>query len=461
MHYPVRSATRPLFYSVLIALLLFAVTLLYSAQTVATKSLSTGHIGADGGHAPIYRVYGKQAPTRADCLATGYPCYTPQDLQTAYDVNPLLSKGFTGKGQTIVIIDSYGSPTALADLKHFDADYGLPDPPSFQQLSPLGSVPFDPTNSDQQGWAVETSLDVQWAHSMAPGASIVVLTSPVSETEGVQGLPQFLQLEQYAVDHHLGKIISQSWSATENTLFSPAGEQQVLEPFNSFYERAALESHVSIFASTGDSGSSNPDVNGNIYHEPTVGFPASSPWVTAVGGTSLYTDAQGNYQSESVWNESALGGGAGGGGISQYYSEPLYQKLLPASDQKLLNGHRGIPDISMVGDPYTGVPLYLGFPGIPSGYYIYGGTSLSSPLWAGLTAVANQYAGHPLGFLNPKLYLLGSNSHVSKYFLHDITTGNNAYNGIPGYNATPGWDAASGLGSPIAAQLVQALKYTP
>ena len=142
-------------------------------------------------------------------------------------------------GQTIVIIDSYGSPTIAADLAAFDAGYGLPGPPSFKVLAPLGTVPFDPgTYPDQYSWAAETTLDVEWAHAMAPGAAIVLLTSPVDETEGVQGLPEFLALEKYALDHHLGKIISQSWAATENTLFADtAGPQgpQVIADFSAFY----------------------------------------------------------------------------------------------------------------------------------------------------------------------------------------------------------------------------------
>src|SRR5208337_4639841 len=157
-----------------------------------------------------------------------------QEIQNAYGLKSLLSAGFTGAGQTIIIIDSFGSPTIAQDLTAFDAGYGIPDPPSFKVLAPLGTVPFDPTNSDMVGWAFETTLDVEWAHAMAPGANIVLLTSPVSQTEGVQGLPQFLALEQYALNNKLGKIISQSWTATENTLFSPAGEKLTSE-FEDFY----------------------------------------------------------------------------------------------------------------------------------------------------------------------------------------------------------------------------------
>ncbi len=439
------------------AALLCSMSLLFGAQVAIAHS--SHQIGALAVHGHWTKWSQKQAPTYAECEAQfQVPCYDPEQLRTAYDLQALTQKGDTGKGQTIVLIDSFGSPTALSDLKQFDKDYGLPDPPSFQQLAPLGSVPFDPTNSDQVGWAEETSLDVQWSHAMAPAANIIVLTSPVSETEGVQGLPQFLQLEQYALSHHLGHIISQSWSATENTLFTTEGEQ-VISNFEKFYQYADLNG-FSIFASTGDSGTANPDVNGNTYPFPTVGFPASSPWITAVGGTSLYADANGNYQNETVWNDGA--GSATGGGISQYFKEPFYQKFLPSSDQKLLNGHRGLPDISMNADPNTPVPVYLGFLGASqNAYYLFGGTSESSPLWAGLTADANQYVGHPLGFLNPALYAFGANKRVASQVFHDITVGNNAQPPIPGYSATPGWDAASGWGTPKAQNLFQAFRYDP
>ena len=394
---------------------------------------------------------GVSAPTDAQCRAKiGVPCYSPQEMRTAYGVASLINAGFIGKGQTIVIIDSFGSPTIATDLHTFDVGYGLPDPPSFQVLSPLGTVPFNAHNSDMVNWAEETSLDVEWAHALAPGANIVLMTSPVSETEGVQGMPQFLALEQYALNHHLGQIISQSWGATENTLFSPAG-QQVFASFERFYQSAANQ-HVTVFAAAGDAGSSNVDANGNTYPFPTVLFPASSPWVTAVGGTSLIADTSGNYQSETVWNNSI---GAGGGGISQEFKEPDYQKhYLPSSVQSVLKGQRGIPDIAYDADPNTGIPVYIGFlPKNKNGYYIFGGTSAGSPQWSGIIADANQLAGHPLGFLNTALYQLG-NSSAARSSFHDITVGNNGLNGVPGYSATSGWDLASGWGSPQVSALV-------
>ncbi len=396
-------------------------------------------------------------PTDAQCRQDyGFPCYSPQEMRTAYDVTPLINAGDTGKGQSIVIIDSYGSPTIQSDLQAFDQGYGLPAPPSFKIVSPLGTVPFDPNNSTMVSWAFETTLDVEWSHAMAPGASIVLMTSPVAETEGVQGLTEFMYLEQYAVQYNLGKIISQSWAATENTLFNSKG-RIVLNEFNTFYEQATTQDHVTFFASTGDSGVANAGLNGGTYPFPTVGFPASSPYVTAVGGTSLYADTSGNYQSETVWDEVANSGGATGGGISQYFKEPSYQVAnLPSSDQQLLNGYRGIPDVAYNADPYTPVVIYAGFVSGAVGYYFIGGTSEGSPQWAGITADFNQYAGHPLGFLNPAIYAIGNSANYSSSF-HDITVGNNSYGGIKGYYATTGWDPATGWGSPQAANLAAQL----
>jgi subtilase family serine protease len=130
-------------------------------------------------------------PTDDYCRSQlGFPCYSPQEMQTAYGLTSLLEAGYNGTGQTIVIIDSFGSPTIQQDLRIFDAGYGLPDPPSFTVLAPLGTVPFNPANSNHMTWAQETSADVEWAHAMAPGANIVVLTSPVNQSDGVQGLQE-------------------------------------------------------------------------------------------------------------------------------------------------------------------------------------------------------------------------------------------------------------------------------
>jgi subtilase family serine protease len=392
-----------------------------------------------------------QGPPDAFCRVNfGNPCYSPQEIQNAYGLTSILQEGYTGVGQTIIIVDSFGSPTIVQDLAAFDAAYGLPDPPSFKVYAPLGTVPFDPTDSGQVGWAVEVTLDVEWAHAMAPGASIALLTSPVNETEGVQGMPEFLSLEKYAMSHHLGKIMSQSWGATENTLFDTAG-QQVIKDFEDFYREAARE-NMTVLASAGDGGSANVDANSNIYPFPTVGYPASSPFVTAVGGTSLYADTSGAYLFEIVWND--LNGFAGGGGVSQQFSEPEYQNSLPSSVQQTLGNHRGIPDVAYNADGATPILIYLSFLGPQNaGFYAVGGTSEGSPQWAGIIADANQLAGHPLGFLNPKVYEMGENSEV----FHDVTFGSNASSGVPGYVATGGWDLATGWGTPNLGKLVREL----
>jgi subtilase family serine protease len=427
--------------------------------------LASGYVLA----APLLRMKGVFAadtgapPTYAYCQANYQAaCYSPQDLRRAYGLDGLIEAGIDGAGQTIVIIDSYGSPTIAADLHAFDVGYGLPDPPSLRVLAPVGTVPWDPTTyPDQPGWAFETTLDVEWAHAMAPGAAIVLLTSPVDETEGVQGMPQFLALEQYALDHHLGKIISQSWGATENTFFPEvAGPQgpKVIADYEAFYARAVQE-NVTLLTGAGDEGSSNQETDGvTFYPFPTVGFPASSPFVTAVGGTDLYADSSGRYISETVWNDA--GCCAGGGGISQIFREPEYQQFsLPWSTQAQLGGMRGVPDVSYNAAVVNEfIFVYASFPGSGgAGWSGIGGTSEGSPQWAGIVADLNQYSGRPLGFLNPSLYALGASGRFSSMG-RDITKGNNALLDVPGatapgYSATRGWDLASGWGTPNLVEL--------
>jgi subtilase family serine protease len=392
---------------------------------------------------------GLGAPSNASCRKEfGRPCYSPQEMRRVYGVNQLLNRGDDGSGETIVIIDALGSPTLAADLASFDTGYHLPPPPSLRVLAPLGTAVFDPENADMVGWAFETTLDVEWSHAMAPAARIVVLTSPVDETQGVHGMPQLDELENYALRRHLGQVISQSWGTAENTLFTRAG-RRVLRNFERTYSRARAQ-RVTVLASAGDTGSANVKVNGRTFYRfPTVSFPASSPLVTAVGGTSLRASNRGRYRSERVWDNAH---GAGGGGISQVFAEPAYQKALPRSDQRLLGGNRGLPDVSWDADPLTSNLVYVSFfpKASEDGYYFGGGTSEGAPQWAGLVADLDQLIGHPLGFLNPVLYALGAAGQG----FHDITVGDNAFAGVPGYSATRGWDAASGWGTPDVTELL-------
>jgi subtilase family serine protease len=396
---------------------------------------------------------GGTAPADATCAAAYgvSECFSPATIETAYAVTGLLAAGDDGAGQSIVIIDSYGSPSIRRDLRAFDAGYGLPAPPALNVIAPLGRVPFDAADNDQVGWADETTLDVEWAHALAPDATIDLLTSPVDETEGTAGLGDFLRLERYALDHHLGHILSQSWAATEQTLATRPG-RRLVAAFERFYARADRAGWT-ILAAAGDTGTANPSsaVGTATYPYPTVNFPASSPLVTAVGGTHLRTAADGTWVSERVWNN-GVSGGAGGGGVSRFFAEPSWQRGLPAPVQAELRGHRGVPDVSWDADPSTGVLISItSGPADGSGWNLIGGTSAGAPQWAGLVADIDQARGAPLGLLNPAIYAAGEGP------FHDITTGTNAFGGVRGYRAVPGWDPASGLGTPDAALLAPVL----
>src|SRR6266851_9399267 len=214
-------------------------------------------------------------------------CYTPHALRVAYGLEASIEQGFTGKGQTVVDIVSFGSPTLQQDMQVYDQQFHLP-PVNLQIIAPLGTVAFNPNNQAMLGWASETNLDVQIIHAIAPDAAIVVLTSPVEETEGTIGLPQFLQLEQYALSHHLGNIVSQSWVASEVTLVDNAGRQEIAR-WDAFYKQATTQNGMTFFSGSGDNGATD---YGNLQATKlspvaTTTFAPDDPWVTSVGGTSL------------------------------------------------------------------------------------------------------------------------------------------------------------------------------
>src|SRR5712691_4154768 len=241
-------------------------------------------------------------------------CQTPRSMRVASGVESLMQRGFTGKGQTVVDIVSFGSPTLQQDMDVFDRQFYLP-PVTIKVFAPLGSVPFDPANKDMNGWAAETELDVQIIHAIAPGANIVVLTSPVSETEGTMGLPEFLKLEKYALANHLGTILSQSWGASEVTLKDSAGQQEI-QTWDTFYKQATTQQGITFFGSSGDNGSTDfTDLKATILSkQPTTSFPTDDPWVTSVGGTSLSRTGISSFQ-ETAWNNQI---GATGGGYSTF-----------------------------------------------------------------------------------------------------------------------------------------------
>src|ERR1017187_8734791 len=221
-------------------------------------------------------------PTTADCeKAYKVACYEPAQIRQAYNLPAVYASGVTGRGATIVIVDSYGSPTIKHDLGTFDQAFGLPAPPSLRVIQPAGKVPaYNPNNSDMVGWASETTLDVEYAHTIAPGASILLVETPVSETEGVHGFPQIITAEEYVLRHHLGDVISQSFSATEQTFLSKASVQAL----RGGYQLAARDK-VTVLAAAGDSGAADVGLDESTYYlYPVTSWPDSDPLVTGIGG---------------------------------------------------------------------------------------------------------------------------------------------------------------------------------
>jgi subtilase family serine protease len=382
-----------------------------------------------------------QCELRKFDLTQGIFCYGPAAIRAAYGVDKLIAAGFDGTGQTIVIIDAFGSPSIDSDLADFDALFGLPAPPSFQQIHMPGSVPFDPTNSDQVGWTEEIALDVQWSHAIAPGASII-LVSAASDT-----FADLLAAQNYAIDNRLGSVMSESFGASELGLGASPDGLAIIAANEESYKRAG-SAKMGTFVSAGDNGVAGR-FNGVVQRVPQ--YPATSAFVTTVGGTNLFfgsttaANPNGTYQGEAVWNDV---GGAGGGGISSVFEVPNFQQHLPKASLATLNGHRGYPDISYNAGVDGGVLVHVGTlaPGATS-FFLFGGTSAGAPQWAALASITNQVAGHPLGLLNKRIYQLGRQGALNT-LLHDVTVGNNGFAGVTGFLAAPGWDLATGWGTP-------------
>ncbi len=404
----------------------------------------------------------------------GHPtivCYSPNFVQKAYDFKSLYDAGHDGRGQTIVIVDAYGSPTIASDLKHFDSVFGLPDP-NFKVVCPLGCPGFTPNNFflGEEGWTIETTLDVEWSHAMAPGASIVLAVAPSPAGNAINSV------EAFVVAHYPGAIMSQSFGIPESALV--ANNAQIVQAHLNYV--AAAAKGMTVLASAGDSGATNGGSLANAL------FPSSDPLVTSIGGTQgnglVSTNATRTaypfgladftgtctmgprpgfptgctptgYGSEAVWNEPWLPA-AGGGAPSLIFKAPSFQSGDGISTS-VSHGMRTTPDVSYNGAVDGGVLVFWSAEGTPI-WFIVGGTSAGSPQWASLFAIANQIrAGEkgPLGFVNPTLYGLTASQKASDF--HDITAGNNQQKGTPvGFTATTGYDLGSGWGTPDAANLV-------
>jgi subtilase family serine protease len=399
---------------------------------------------------------GRRASTPPPLPRVGVPApgggLSPAQIQTAYDLGPLLRAGTDGRGQTIVIVDSFGSPTIGHDLAAFDQRFGLPPPPSLRVIQPAGAVPPYRPDGTRPGWALEASLDVEWAHVMAPGAKILLVETPTAENEGRTGFPQIVTAEEYVMRRHLGGVISQSLGATEATFRSAAEIRQQ----RGAYQLAARPAYrVTVLAATGDNGATGLTYNmRTVFPAPQVDWPASDPLVTAVGGTQLDLASNGTRRAPDVaWSE-------GGGGRSAVFARPAYQDGVAG----VVGRQRGTPDISMDASGASGVAVFGSYSGVPS-WFIEGGTSVAVPLFAGIVALADQEAGHTLGLINPALYTMAARHDRG---IVDIRRGNNSYafgsggktHVVRGFTAQPGYDLVSGVGTVDAALFVPELART-
>ncbi len=458
---PRRSRRRFWFASMGIALVICASLLGVARLLLFQLPQITGSQGADT-DPPVYTASGV-APANADCINDfGQSCYSPEDIQQAFRLNPLYSQGDTGKGQTIVLIGAGNTHNLQTDLQQFDKAWGLPAADLTIAFSAGPPAPYTCADG-QDDLQEESALDVEWAHAIAPGAKLVLLIgSNNANTGSLQDNCYITGLEdavRYAVNQHLGQIISMSYGSSElgditDTLSDKDGEQQYFQAGHTLFQQAASQG-ITVLAATGDDGVTNPNSQtkaNSVWGRPNISWPASDPNVLAVGGTRLSIDPQSSaYVGEVAWNTDT---GATGGGLSTLYTEPTYQRSVP--DQSLFRGMRGIPDVAfpaegfLVYDASAPNDLSQGNPQWKH-WNIVGGTSASTPCWAALIAIANQLRGKPLGLVQPALYSLGGMD------MHDITLGTNTFDTVTGYQAQKGYDLVTGWGTPIAKDFLPAL----
>ncbi|MBV8993913.1 MAG: S53 family peptidase, partial [Pseudonocardiales bacterium] len=297
----------------------------------------------------------------SQCLTTlGVHCYSPVQLRTAYNLNPLYAKGITGKGKTIVVVESFGSPTIQHDLEVFDRQFGLPD--TEVEVLEWGQVPpFDPASQERSGWARESTLDVEAAHAIAPDAKIVLVETAVAETYGAVGIPEMMSAINHLVNSGEGDVVSMSWGTGEQSFPGyDIGDYTSLTTLRYAFENAARHG-VTLAASSGDGGGRKGI--GSFW-------PSSDPLVTAIGGTHLDLDDSGKrLAADSAWSHS-------GGFQSQVFSRPPYQ----APVQAAVGTDRGTPDISMNADHDGGMWIYTSYDPTSAGWLLDGGTSLACPL---------------------------------------------------------------------------------
>jgi len=445
---------------------------LLAAALLLSVVLVTGCTGSSGspaaaatrGAANPSGVAATAASMVSGCLLPPATCYAPHVFQVAYGIQPLLDRGIDGRGETVTVLAPAPPPSALVpnssvppgggagagatdirqDLAAFDSQFRLPAA-RIQVVNSLAHAASPWQAADEE------AQDVEVVHAVAPAATlrVVLLPSGVLDdaANATAGMLNGLRLAVAGTD-----VAAICWSLGEH-YFTKAQAAQM----HSILLRAEAD-HVTVIASSGDNGGfSDTPFGGTPVKE--VSLPASDPLVLAAGGTTLTANpSTGAYISETPWNGQAgfsISGGASGGGFSHLYARASYQEGLPG-----IPTMRGVPDVA--GDAYqsSGVSIVTVIGG-QSGISPASGTSASASLWAGLMALADQYARHDLGFVNPAIYRIARSSSYHQAF-HDVTTGSNIQTlpypaGTAGYQAGPGWDPATGWGSPNAQALVPLL----
>ncbi len=439
-----------------------------SAVFVATDHVVDGKAPPTAGfrNAPPMSDYWAQltspytAPAGFTALGTSVPWtikgYTPAQIKGAYGI----SSTYNGAGQTVAVIDAYASPTIVQDVNQWSTNRGLPTmaPGQLVQVVPPGiyNMPNNPAQGPS-GWYAEETLDIEAVHGMAPAAKIVYVGAPNNYRDLDSAL-------NHVVDMHLAQIVTNSYGFATELL--PPG---YVKPVEDTLIQAAAEG-IGVYFSSGDNGDET-----SRFGFATPDWPAVSPWVTSVGGTSLGVSQANTRAVETGWGTSTYSCNSStlvckrtgwlygaGGGVSQLFGVPFYQQGMGFSG-------RAEPDVAALGDPQTGylIGQTQSFPGGASyDEYRIGGTSLSSPIFAGLMALADQAAGHPHGFANPLFYANAgafydvlsvktvvarrnyNNGYSAANGTSDFLRTFDDYAGSPTQHTNAGWDNVTGLGTP-------------
>ncbi len=416
-----------------------AVTGSVASASTTTTAVGNATAAARGAAGPVF-----------DCLTLASPtCYSPWQFRTAYGIQPLTARGITGRGETVVLPEFAATPgedgvtDVRQDLARYDSLFGLPA----TRLRVITTLAPDASPFQAPG---EYSGDVEIVHAIAPQAAIRVILIPadVSLALGVRDFNAALRMAA-----SLGGVVSITQGGFNESCLTSAQVTTIHSALEFDRQR-----HVTVAVASGDFGAEGQPCTATPTPARAVVFPASDPLALAVGGTSLHASHRtGAYIGETVWNRPIAGLPgvvASGGGFSADFARPAYQVHVPG-----IGGRRGVPDVASDADPDTGI-AFVEAGGGQFGVYPAGGTSAGAPVWAAIAALADQYAGRRLGFINPAIYEIGRGAHYHRAF-HDAAKGNNTVQvgsvTVKGFDAGSGWDPVTGWGSPNAQVLIPLL----